>query len=126
MIEKLGRLQSKNSRVEISATNGHHASANGLILNRRGNVQVGVFNPLPVSRRAYPKIKVYSNNIAVTRTVKDKVVPLNITLVQMWQNEDTSKTGEYEMTVEVDLGPFELAYLNITDKPDETGSHYTE
>jgi hypothetical protein len=41
---------------------------------------------------------------------------LNFTLVKNNQEQDPAKSGEYELTIEVDLKPFELLYINITEK----------
>jgi len=43
---------------------------------------------------------------------------LNFTLVKNNQEQDPAKSGEYELTIEVDLKPFELLYINVTEKGD--------
>ena len=43
---------------------------------------------------------------------------MNFTLVKNNQEQDPANSGEYELTIEVDLKPFELFYINITEKGD--------
>ena len=77
---------------------------------------MGVFNPTPKHIRSYPTMKVHSNNLAVTRMVNETITHLNFTLVKNNHELDSTKSGEYELTIEVDLKPFELCYINVTEK----------
>ena len=63
-------------------------------------------------------MKVHSNNLAVTRMLKETVTHLNFTLVKNNQEQDPTKSEEYDLSIEVDLKPFELFYINVTEKGD--------
>ena len=41
---------------------------------------------------------------------------LNISLVQLVQSNEENSLNEYEMTVELEMKPFELIYLNVTER----------
>lgn len=74
-------------------------------------------------------MKVHTNNLAVTRMLNKTVAHLNFTLVKINQDQDPAKSGEYDLTIEVDLKPFELSYINVTEKEDLYqiyATHYEE
>jgi hypothetical protein len=65
-------------------------------------------------------MKVNFDNIAITRLINGSIVPLNTSLAKIWNEKwDIINVGEYELTIEVDLQPFELVTLNITENPDK-------
>ena len=110
LVEKLGRLQSMNLKVELDQiSNRFQLLAQPMI---RGEFQVSVFNPLPISRIDTVKVKVYSDNVEVNRILPNgERLQLNKTLVQTLKgNEGLS---HYDMQFSVEMEPWEIATIII-------------
>lgn len=66
LTEKLGRIQSMNQKVDVGFV-GFRSSPVETPVSGRGAMQFSVFNPLLTRRCDLSSIKVYTNNITLTR-----------------------------------------------------------